>query len=224
MRNRFRDLKDRINWQIVLGLIVIIVLILISYFVINSLLVALITLWNSFQTLDKTIAASMIAGVFTVITATITVFVGRYYEDKRKRAELHREKKIEMYDIFIGEIFKVFANAGSSQSDEEKTELIDFLREYQRQFLLWSNAGVIRAFSEWQRTLKNEANAQSIIGMEKFFLAVRKDLGHSNWGIKKGDTVRFLLRHTDFFLEQIKTNPNVTLEQLAKMEKDAGLK
>ena len=65
--------------------------------------------WSVFVALDKTIAAAFVAGFFTVIATTITVMVGRYYEEKRKMSELHREKKIEMYDKFITMMLDTFA-------------------------------------------------------------------------------------------------------------------
>jgi len=141
--------------------------------------------WQELNTLDSTVAAAMVAGFFTVIGTAITVMVGRYYEAKRKRAELHRERKIEMYDAFIARIFKIFANSnvvGSSKPSQSETDLIEFLREHQRKFLLWSDAGVIRAFSEWRKTLTRAPTANSVLKMEAFFLAVRRDLGHSNLG------------------------------------------
>jgi len=184
--------------------------------------------WGAFAELDKTIAAAIVAGTFTVIATTITVMVGRYFEEKRKQSELHREQKITMYDAFIARIFEMFANDAVETKDTDteagnELERIQFLREHQRQFLLWSSSGVIRAYAEWQKTLTGEPNAQTVLKMENFFLAVRRDLGHANWGIKQGDTVRFLLRHTDFFLQQIKNNPNITLSELARLENEAGL-
>jgi hypothetical protein len=182
--------------------------------------------WQELNTLDSTIVAAIVAGFFTVIGTAITVMVGRYYEAKRKRTELHRERKIEMYDAFIARIFKIFANSNvvdSSKANQSETDLIEFLREHQRKFLLWSDAGVIRAFSEWRKTMTGAPTAKSVLKMEAFFLAVRRDLGHSNLGIKQGDTVRMLLRHTDLFLAAARKNQNVTLAEIAELEKKAGL-
>jgi len=220
---RFLDLYKKINWHAVIGLTFILVGSFLVFSLFGYLIEALKTLWDGFRVLDKSVAAAIVAGIFTVVATTITMFVGRYYEEKRKRAELHRDKKIEMYDNFIAEIFRIFAQSGKKQSDTDKIDLVEFLREHQRQFLLWSNAGVIRSYSEWQKSLQGDPNAQTVLMIEKIFLSVRKDLGHSNWGIKKGDTVRFLLRNTDFFLAQIKQNPNITLEELSHLEKENGL-
>ena len=183
--------------------------------------------WSEFTSLDKTVAAAIVAGVFTVLATTITVMVGRYFEEKRKQSELHRERKIEMYDTFIARIFNMFTgNDEPEDGDNEnvETELIDFLRESQRKFLLWSGPGAIRAYSEWNKALRGQQNAQTVLLMEKFFLAVRRDLGHSNFGVKQGDTIRFILRHTDFFLEAIKTNPNLTLVKTLKDLQNGTLK
>ena len=179
--------------------------------------------WNEFTALDKTVAAAIVAGVFTVLATTITVMVGRYFEERRKNLELHRDRKIKMYDQFIARIFNMFSNDSESKDETDKTELVEFLREHQRQFLLWSSPGVIRAYSEWRKTLTDEPNVQTVMQMEKFFLAVRRDLGHSNWGIKSGDTARFLIRHMDFMLEQAAKNPNLTLGEIAKLEDELGL-
>lgn len=180
--------------------------------------------WVGFIDLDKTVAAAIVAGVFTVLATTITVMVGRYFEEKRKQSELYRDRKINMYDQFISRIFKLFADTGDeSGKDENESDLVEFLREHQRQFLLWSNPGVIRAYSEWRKRLNGEPNVQTVMYMEKFFLAVRRDLGHSNWGIKTGDTSGFILRHIDFFLTQAAKNPNMTLSEIAKLEEKAGL-
>lgn len=181
--------------------------------------------WSEFTALDKTVAAAIVAGVFTVIATTITVMVGRYYEEKRKQSELHRDRKIEMYDAFIRRVFKLFTESREEDrvASESDDDLVNFLRDSQRNFLLWSGPGVIRAYSEWHKSLTGVQDAQTVLKMEKFFLAVRNDLGHSNWRIRQGDTVRFILRHTDFFLDEIKTNPNISLSELAALENARGL-
>lgn len=221
--NKISQAIRKTNWQIVIGLVIILIALFLLFLLIGLFSSALNNLWEGFRTLDKTIAAAIVAGVFTVFVTTLTMFVGRYYEEKRKRTELHRDKKIQMYDDFIGRIFKLFAPGRLEEAMDEQLELVEFLREHQRLFLLWSDAGVIKAFADWQKNMDGEHNAKTILSMEKFFLAVRKDLGHSNWGIRKGDTIRYILKNTDFFLEQIKENPNITLAELSDLEKKAGL-
>jgi len=178
--------------------------------------------WDAFSQLDKTVAVAIVTASATVIASTLAVVVGRYLEGKKERDALHRDKKIKMYDEFLIELFKLFANPEDVTEDENK--MVEFLRESQRKFLLWSGPGVIRQYSEWQRLLKSgEQTAQTVFQMEHFFSASRKDLGHSNWGIKRGDMISFVLRHTELFLSESQKNPNMTLAELAELEKKLGL-
>ena len=59
--------------------------------------------------------------------------------------------------------------------------------------------------------------------MEDFFSALRKDIGHSSWGIKRGDLISFVLRHTELFLVEAQKNPDITLAKLTKIEKAMDL-
>jgi hypothetical protein len=58
-----------------------------------------------------------------------------------------------------------------------------------------------------------------MIKMMDFFLALRKDLGHSNSGIKHKHLIRFMLRNSDLFMQMYRNNPEVTLEEISKEEK-----
>ena len=183
--------------------------------------------WSAFNALDNSVAAAVVGGFFAVIASTITVMVARYYEEKRKRAELYREKKVQMYDEFINRLLTEFSGEElkvkieKARGKKAEKDLGLFLRQKQKEFLLWSSAGVLREFSEWMKMLSQKHDANLLLQTEKFFLEIRKDLGHSNWRINQGDTIRLLLRDTDFFLDAIKTNPDITLSELAELEKNA---
>jgi hypothetical protein len=57
-----------------------------------------------------------------------------------------------------------------------------------------------------------------MIKMMDFFLALRKDLGHSNRGIKQDHLVRFMLRNSDLFMKMYAENPEVTFAEIAQIE------
>lgn len=57
-----------------------------------------------------------------------------------------------------------------------------------------------------------------MIKMMDFFLALRKDLGHSNRGIKHDHLVRFMLRNSDLFMKMYANNPEVTFEEITQIE------
>lgn len=198
--------------SLLLGLLLIVGIAWCSYWCIKSIA-------NYLGTIPKELGAPLVAAVATIIAATATVMIGRYFERKRELDALYREKKMEVYDEFL----KIFFNQFFSNSDHSPTQapedLVTFLREFMRKLILWSGPEPIVAFLEWKEHLaKGNPDAQSIFLTEKFLLALRADLRHSNKGIPKGFYASFSLRNSSLFLAMAKSNPNVTLAQIAEIE------
>src|SRR6185369_7414827 len=99
--------------------------------------------------IPKELGAALVAAAATVLVATITVMVGRYYERRKELDALYREKKTEIYDQFLQEFFSIFWSAGKVEGEPEK-DLVPFLREFTRTLLLWSGPEVIEAFGAWK--------------------------------------------------------------------------
>src|SRR5207247_1517114 len=130
-----------------------------------------------------------------VFVATLTIVLGRYLERKKEIDAHFREKKTEIYDSFLKEFFKVFHSP-----TDESIDLVPFLREWQRQLILWGGADVLAAFMKWRRNLaKGVPDAQSMFLTDEFFRALRQDLGLSNRGLERGAFIRLILRHPDLF-------------------------
>lgn len=160
------------------------------------------------------------AAVATVLVATLTVMLGRYYERKRELDALYRDKKTEIYDEFLKEFFAIFFGASEGEAKGTETDLVRFLREFTRKLVLWSGPEVIEAFVAWKDHLaKGTPDAQSIFLTEAFLRAIRNDLRHTNKGLRKGFFARLFLREGGLFLVMAAKNPNVTLAELAEAVK-----
>jgi hypothetical protein len=167
----------------------------------------------------KELGAALVAAAATVLVATITVMVGRYYERKKELDALYRDKKTEIYDEFLKEFFMFFWSAGETDAPSTEKDLVPFFREFTRKLVLWSGPEVIEAFTAWKDHLaKGTPDAKSIFLTEAFLSAIRKDLRHSNSGLRKGFFARLFLREGDLFLAMAAKNPDVTLEALAEVE------
>ena len=176
--------------------------------------------FQTFSTVDSNVLIAIVAGSATILTSTLTIVITRYYQAKRDREIAHRDKKIDLYDEFLSKLFVIFL--GDDKEKKFDKNLVVFLREIQRKIVLWSGPDVIRAYAEWHHELTTQVNNQRAKGMIKmmdFFLALRKDLGHSNNGIKYEHLARFMLRKSDLFIQMYKNNPEVTFEEISKEEK-----
>lgn len=171
------------------------------------------------SSVPKELGAALIAAAATVFVATITVMIGRYYERQKELDALYREKKTEIYDEFLKEFFTLFWDAEETGTEDTEKNLVPFLREFTRKLMLWSGPEVIEAFVAWKDHLaKGTPDAGSIFLTEAFLLAIRKDLRHSNKGLRKGFFARLFLREGELFLTMAAKNPNVTLDALSEVE------
>lgn len=166
--------------------------------------------------INPSLSVAIVAGSATILASTLTIAIGRYYEAKRDRDAVHRDKKIELYNEFLAKIFEIFL----VEEKKKEEDLVPFLREIQRKIILWSGPDVIKSYTDWHKELTSQGKpkAKAMIKMMDFFLALRKDLGHSNKGIKHGHLVRFMLRNPDLFMKMYADNPEVTFEEIAQIE------
>ncbi len=175
-------------------------------------------IWQELNGANPNLAIALITGATTIVVSTITVMVGRHYE-RRKEVEAHfRAKKLEMYGAFIEEFFGLFDG-----SSPEK-DLTPFLREWQKKLVLKAGPSVLASYFEWRTKLKeNSQSADSLFAMDKFFRALRADVGQSSRGLERGAFTHLILRNSEIFLSLAKKNPKISLAQLAEIENHLGI-
>lgn len=168
----------------------------------------------------KELGAALVAGASTILVATITVMVGRYFERKKELDALYRDKKTEVYDEFLKVFFQVWFSGGKATEGEQGDELVKLFREFSVKLVLWSGPGVLEAFATWKDKLaEGQANAESVFATEDFLNAIRADLRHSNGGIRRGWFARLFLQEGSLFLAMAAKNPKVSLSELVLAEK-----
>lgn len=172
-------------------------------------------IWGALVGVNPQLAVGVVAAGTTLLASTATVVLGRYYE-RRKEIDAHfRAEKIKIYDEFLAELFKVFHTSGESSDD-----MVKFLREWQRKLVLWGGSNVLATYFKWMNHMKASPDARAIFLMDDFFRALRSDIGQSSTGLQRGAFANLILRRGDFFLEQAARNPNLTLADLARLEKE----
>jgi hypothetical protein len=173
--------------------------------------------WHSLVGVNPQLAGALVTGAATILVGTATVMLGRYFEREREIEAQFRTKKIEIYDQFLCELFKVF-HAGSQELVND--QLVGFMRDWQRKLVLWAGPEVLRTYFLFMSRLKaGDPDAQAVLLMDDFFRALRSDIGQSSAGLKRGAFSHLIFRHPEFFLEQASQNPSLTLKALAELEK-----
>jgi hypothetical protein len=172
------------------------------------------TIWQELVAIKPELAVAVVAASATLIGSTVTVMLGRHFERKKDIEAHFRAEKIKIYDEFLAELFKLF-HSGSEGTDD----MVAFLREWQRKLVLWGGSNVLGAYFKWMSRLKGTPDAQTMFLMDEFFRALRADVGQGSSGLPKGAFAHLVLRRGEFFLEQAKRNPKITLVELSHLEK-----
>jgi hypothetical protein len=171
--------------------------------------------WHQFLLLPASLAVGLLTAASTVLVATATVVLGRTYDRQREIESHFRARKLEIYDEFLKELFRVFHAAAKEQPD-----LVEFLRDWQRKIVVWGGPAVLLRYIEWMRHLRTKpASAESFFKMGDMILEMRKDLGQSNKGLSRQTFVHTLLKHPDLLLAAASQNPDVSLTDLVELEK-----
>lgn len=179
---------------------------------------ALSAFFSYVGSVSKELGAALVAGATTIIVATLTVMVGRYFERKKELDALYREKKTEVYDDFLKVFFQVWFSAG--KTDEDDPDLVKLFREFSVKLVLWSGPEALEAFARWKEKMaEGHASAEGIFETEAFLNAIRADLRHSTRGIRKGWFARLFLQESNLFLAMAAKNPKVSLAELVAAEK-----
>lgn len=97
-----------------------------------------LAIWHRFAALDPNLAVGLLTTCTTLLVAVLGLILGRLLERKKEIEAHFRDKKIAIYDEFMKEFFQVY------YGDEDKSsDLVEFLRNWQRQAMLWGGSSVL---------------------------------------------------------------------------------
>lgn len=184
--------------EFISGVIGLFVIIGIGYFLYR--IIVLLAL--NFNKININIFVAIIGG-----TITITSFFITRYLEKRKNIEIEiRNKKIPIYEEFFEFYFKVVFNNKNEES-MSNGEMINFFRSFNQKAIIWFPDNILKSYVNWKKNLiyfsennNNENLRKLIIEQEDLMHQFRKDIGHSNKNLFRGDISSLYINDIDKFL------------------------
>jgi hypothetical protein len=157
-----------------------------------------IYLFNYFSkiTLNPNIIVALIAGLVTVSG----YFISRYFERKKLIEQQIREQKLPVYEEFISFIFEMIMNVKAGTETDQK-EMETFMMNFTKKSIVWMSNDSLKSYSTWKKRSsefsegdKNYADTmKQMVLLEDMFFEFRKDIGHSNKGLKRGDLLALFI-------------------------------
>ena len=163
-----------------------------------------------FASLDKTVAASIVAASATVIVSVVSVVVGNLYVYYLRVQRENRSKKIPVYEALLEFMFRFLGatEAKPAPTDEEGRE---FMAKFNRDFMVWGDDRVVAAWVSWRkhagRAPENTKEAMFLI--EDLIRAIRRDVGHRNRRLNEGDILSIFVNDMHTMLPRQAPQPSV---------------
>lgn len=147
----------------------------------------------AFEGVDPTVSAAIVAAVATTTVSVITVFVGRYFERRREIEAEIRKSKIPVYTDLVQSLMSVLTKKpkddGQEESEADPNELARAMYRITPQLITWANDDVLIKWSRWRRKATDLAPMDSMFQLEQLLQAIRKDFGHSDKKVERGDVL-----------------------------------
>lgn len=157
-----------------------------------------------FSQLDPTVFAALIAASATVLTTVLAHLIERYIAKSRDIREAHRKYKTELYKGFfrniMGPIQTTVNEKNKAQKAKQQKELVQNLQQFSRELILWAAPPVITGFKTMIRKA-SENPKEAMVNLDDLMREIRKDLGHSNKGLSRGDLFKLFLRDPEILDE-----------------------
>ena len=150
--------------------------------------------------LDSTFAAALVAASATVVVSVLSVLVANYLDRRAEISNSLRQQQIAVYQAIIGLSFNIQYGDKLGKKFTEQ-ELLQRFADMMPQLVTWGDAGVIKSFTTFRRDARSSGGAIStMFAMEEVYRAIRKDLGHDDNRLKKGDILGLFINDIDKYL------------------------
>jgi hypothetical protein len=172
-----------------------------------------------FSGINPTVAGASEAAIATVAVSLGAVMFQRISEDRRQRSADLREPKVELYEKYLFQWAVIFDQIPKQKNaDGSEIEPLSELSALLPELLSWSSDEVVAEMSTFRRynyargqriealkstdpdagkTAEEAFDPEISLGFERIVLAIRRDLGHSNSGIRGGDLLGLWINDID---------------------------
>jgi len=160
---------------------------------------------NWFSTLENQVAAAVVTVSVTALLSIGSLILSKHYEHMRDIRKELNVKKIPVYEELIDFSLKhqLAERAGKKKPSEQET--IKFVAQLIPKLIIWADEDVMKSFLSFRDTAINNVakpDPRILFIFEDILFKIRKDLGHKDKNLKKGDILGLFVTDIKKFLSQ----------------------
>lgn len=150
--------------------------------------------------LEKELAAAIVAASGTILASVAAIIISQSRAKRREIEEAQRPNKIAAYKKFMEMLIEVLKK-GKQKKDFLKDgvfppDLEELFLFLQSDMIVWASPRVINAYEKFR---SNASDVNILLYLDDILREIRKDLGHKNTGLKRGDLIKLYLRDPQEF-------------------------
>jgi hypothetical protein len=154
---------------------------------------------------------SVVTAVATITTAIATTLITKSNELRLQVRTEQRDKKALIYEELTGFFFKIiFASKFESKeepvsAEDKEREIVGFLTSYTPKIIMWGSDEVLREFYLFRnKSLSVESDPGKVFDVirkfEELLFSIRRDLGHKNKKLGKGNILGLFINDVEKLL------------------------
>lgn len=163
-----------------------------------------------FLSASTDIKVSLIGLFGTAFVSILTIVISKHIEKETDFRRAQYQSKLATYQNFLDNVIaktlleneKMKNKAHPKTNETEEDQLLKAMKDFIKDVMLWGSDEVVHSASLWLNHLRKQENSvQEILPLvcelEELIKIIRKDLGHSNRKICKGDILRLFIKDYD---------------------------
>jgi hypothetical protein len=167
---------------------------------------------------------AVVGAVATAVLGVVGVVWQQRQSEKARLREAHRDRMTPVYHELLKHVWQQAGRADQQPSDE----VAEFMRDLKaRQLMLGAPREMIQAFNRWEREAKaaqGESDGIALIfAWEELLRAMRRDLGHDDSGLARGELLRVFMDDIDGFLPQLEAKAAAVVAMPDSVDADERL-
>lgn len=198
--------KSNSFFDIIKGLIVLIVLVAIVVFAIQYLINVISDTIAEFALatakVDAVIIVALITGAVSILGVVLSAIVAKILEYRQNTKRYLYEKREEPYSEFIEMVYKLQQKIKNKESYSEEEMLADIVK-FSKKLTLWGSDKVIKKWLKFREMGQiPDRKTDNLFILEDIIFEIRKDMGQKKGKLKKGDLLAFFVNDIRQYLSQ----------------------
>ena len=199
--------KSNSFFDIIKGLIVLIVLVAIVVFAIQYLINVISDTIAEFALatakVDAVIIVALITGAVSILGVVLSAIVAKILEYRQNTKRYLYEKREEPYSEFIEMVYKLQQKIKNKESYSEEEMLADIVK-FSKKLTLWGSDKVIKKWLKFREIGQEpDKKTENLFILEDIIFEIRKDMGQKKGKLKKGDLLSFFVNDIRQYLSGV---------------------